>query len=242
MSESQIVIGISKGSGDTKYAQYERWLKAADASIHCLDLSLLPPEEAVRELNRCSALVLTGGSDIDPELYGKPDERAKCKDIDRPRDRFEFALIQRARLINIPILAICRGMQLFNVFLGGTLIVDIATEKPDALVHRNEEGTATHPIAIDPTSLLKTITGADEAIVNSTHHQAVDKLSWYLKPIATASDGIVEAFEWNDQKEKPFLLALQWHPERMMESPMSTALALSFIAAAKDYFPHHRVD
>jgi len=240
---ASLFIGISKASGDTKYELYESWLKQVDSSIECIDLSGIQPDEAVQALSRCSALVLSGGTDIDPELYERPDERERCRNIDRGRDKLELALIQRARLIDIPMVAVCRGMQLLNVFLGGTLIVDVPSDKPDALNHQQEEGDAMHPVTIVPQSLLHRSAGVLEETINSAHHQAIDKLSWYLKATAQAPDGIIEAFEWSDQAEKAFLLAVQWHPERLpFKNPLSGKLAQAFVEAARGYVPHHRID
>ena len=230
-------IGISTGVPSAQGEQYAAWLQSIDPSISCIDLSLSPPDDAVQQLGACRALVLTSGPDIDPDLYEKPEDHALCPETDRARDQFELALIQRARLINLPIFAICRGMQLLNVFLGGTLQVG----KSDGILHNGDE-VPEHPIRIEPSSLLHGIVQTEEITVNTAHHQSIEKLSWYLKSTATAPDGIVEAFEWSDQTEKPFLLAVQWHPERLPhDHPMSGALAKAFLDAAKAYIPHHRV-
>jgi putative glutamine amidotransferase len=233
-----ISIGISSGHGPAHEEYYTAWLKGIDPAVTCVDLSLAPPNDAVQLLNGCSALVLTSGPDIDPDLYEKPEEKALALKADRARDQFELALIQRARLINLPVFAISRGMQLLNVFLGGTLKI---VTSPDGLEH-NRDDELEHSITIAPDTLLHSLAGLTEATVNSAHHQSIDKLSWYLKPVAVAPDGVVEAFEWSDQTEKPFLLAVQWHPERLpKEHPMSGKLAEAFLGAAKAYIAHHRV-
>jgi putative glutamine amidotransferase len=238
-----IMIALSKGSGNKFYELYDLWLKTADPSIECIDLSLLPPEEAVQALNACKGLVLTSGGDVDPDLYDQPEEEDRCRDVDRGRDKLEFALIQRARLINIPILGISRGMHLVNVFLGGTLTVDLAQDKPGTIRHDFEDGVAEHAVAFPVDTLLQKMTGVHESEVISTHHQGIDRLSWYLKPCAMAPDGLIEAFEWGDPTDKGFLLGVQWHPERMpFEAPVSGAVAKAFLEAAKAYVPHHRID
>lgn len=236
-------IALSKGNGNHLYELYEPWLKTADTSVECVDLSALPPEDAVRALNACQGLVLTGGGDIDPDLYDQPEEEDRCRDVDRGRDTFEFALIQRARLINIPILGIGRGMHLVNAFLGGTLTVDLAQDKPGVIRHEFEDGVAEHAIAFPAEAALQKITGVHESEVISTHHQGIDRLSWYLKPCAVAPDGLVEAFEWGDPTEKGFLLGVQWHPERMpFQAPVSGPIATVFLEAARAYVPHHRIN
>jgi putative glutamine amidotransferase len=238
---ASVVIGISKASGSKAYEMYEPWLQGSDPSVECIDLSQMPPDDAVQALASCSGLLLTDGPDVDPELYEKPEERDRCRDVDRGRDKLELALIQRARLINIPMVAIDRGMQLLNVFLGGTLFIDLASDNPTAVLHDGDD--VPHPVAIVPETLLHHSCGVLEGTVNGSHHQAIDKLSWYLRVAATAPDGGIEALEWNDQTEKPFLMAVQWHPERLaFENPLSGALAASFLSAAKAYVPHHRID
>jgi putative glutamine amidotransferase len=238
-----VKIGISKASGNKNYELYEQWLKAADPSVECIDLSLLPAEDAVQALGACAGLVLSGGPDVDPELYEKPEERARCTDLDRGRDKVELALIQRSRLINLPVMAISRGMQLFNVFLGGTLTVDLAIDKPSNIAHGWEDDQAEHALSVIPQSLLHHMTGIDESRVISTHRQGIEKLSWYLKASATAPDGLVEAYEWSDPVEKGFLLGVQWHAERLpFEHPLSGPIAKAFLDAAKAYVPHHRID
>jgi putative glutamine amidotransferase len=236
-------IALSKGEGSHKHELYEQWLKTGDQSVECVDLSLLPPEEAVTALNACKGLVLTGGPDVDPDLYDQPEDEDRCKNVDRARDKLEFALIQRARLINIPILGIGRGMHLVNVFLGGTLTVNLAEDKPGPTNHDAPEEVAEHPLALPADTMLQKMAGVSETSVISTHHQGIDRLSWYLKPCAMAPDGLIEAFEWGDPSDKGFLLGVQWHPERMsFESPMSGPVAKAFLEAAKTYVAHHRID
>lgn len=238
-----VTLGISKGSGAPEYHLYKRWIQLLEPLAECVDLSALRPEEAVSTLNRCGGLVLTGGGDIDPDLYERPEERERCVGMDRGRDKFELALLQRARLLNLPTFAIGRGMQLLNAFLGGTLVIDIPLLKPDALRHDGGRQEASHGIIIAEGSLLRNAAAVSEGTVNSAHHQAIDKLSWYLTPTASSSDKIVEAFEWSDQAEKPFLMAVQWHPERLpLENPLSGKLLQGFLDAAKAYVPHHRMD
>ena len=235
-------IAISKASGAEKYVKYATWLQAADAEMECVDLSAFPKEEAVeQQLSMCRGIVFTGGPDIDPERYGKESERARCT-IDPGRDKLEFALLERARVLGLPVLGICRGMELLNVFFGGTLIVDLVKDRPSSTVHRQENREVMHEVSITNPSLLFDIVKVSKGDVVSSHHQAIDQVASALKACATAPDGILEALEWADPKEQAFLLGIQWHPERMeVESPLSLAIAKRFIDEARRFIPHHKM-
>src|SRR5216684_2956644 len=153
-----------------------------------------------RSLDSLDGLLLTGGTDVNPALYG--DQRhPKTEDPDDPLDELEMALLRDALSAGLPVLAICRGMQLFNVFHGGTLIQHLDShDSPDEL----------HNIQIVPNSRLAAILGEGEHIVNSRHHQAVARVGGGLIVSARSSDGVIEALERPGQS---FAVAVQWHPE-----------------------------
>jgi putative glutamine amidotransferase len=229
-------IGISKASGSPNYAKYEEWLRLANALITCIDLSLLPTEQATVTLESCAGLVLTGGPDVNPARYGKDYELSRCY-IDNERDDFELALYAKAKELKMPVLAVCRGAQLVNVAEGGTLVIDIPTDTKTTHEHARVNDTdGEHGIDIQHGSILTKITGEIEGMVNSAHHQAVEKLGEGLRISAVSDDGINEAIEWNDFTGKPFLLGVQWHPERMnYANPFSIALANHFLFEAESY-------
>jgi gamma-glutamyl-gamma-aminobutyrate hydrolase PuuD len=162
---------------------------------------------------RLDALVFTGGGDIDPLRYGGPAEAAQ--DVDRVRDAAETALISEALDRGLPLLAICRGAELLNVCLGGTLVPDLATL--GGAHHWNTErwSEGVHPVEVAPGSRLAEITER-VFMVNSIHHQAVDRLAPGVTAVAHSPDGVVEAIEVNDH---PFALGVQWHPECLAEPP-----------------------
>jgi putative glutamine amidotransferase len=136
----------------------------------------------------------------------------------------------------MPVLGICRGQQLINVALGGSLVIDIPTDLTNPVIHQIEEGDATHRLFLEDGSYLKDIADVDSALVNSNHHQAVDKLSRELKPSGYTRDGIIESYEWRDVSFKSWMLAVQWHPERLeRDHPLSEPLASEFIEAAEKY-------
>jgi putative glutamine amidotransferase len=168
----------------------------------------LEPVENVTTLDELAGLVLTGGSDVSPELYGA-ERQPETGESDRDRDERESALLDEALARDLPVLAICRGLQLFNVVLGGTLVQHVEG-------HRFPGRPEVHPITIVPATRLASILETHSYAVNSRHHQAVDKVGRDLTVAATAPDGIVEALE---MPRKRFVLAVQWHPEDRTDGP-----------------------
>ena len=158
-------------------------------------------------------ILFTGGGDADPVLYGE-EKLPQCHEPDHDRDSFELELFRAARELGRPILGICRGCQLINVAMGGTLVQDIPSQRPDAVPHyQSQDGTNTfHSVNITESSLLHGIIGKDLIEVNSFHHQAVRDPAPGLAVSAFAPDGIIEAVEGT---EGSFLLGVQWHPEYM---------------------------
>lgn len=180
------------------------------------------PAVVAEAVARCDGVLMTGGDDIDPKLYDKnmPAELAKKAGPPEPnRDIWEKELIDEIFARRKPLLAICRGHQMVNVALGGTLIVDIPTQLPNALNHRQMERKTelVHEVKVEPDSLLARLAGQGTFGVNSTHHQAVDKLAPPLRAVAKSSDGVVEAMELKDAAALPFLLTVQFHPERLID-------------------------
>src|SRR5690625_2067967 len=165
-------------------------------------------------LDRCNGLVLSGGEDIEPERYGE--ERREGLGMTNPaRDEMELEALTLALERELPILGICRGCQLINVYLGGTLYQDLTLEKPSPVRHLQEEPweVRTHRVSVEPDSRLAEIVVSDNLVINSFHHQGVKELATGLRDVAHAADGTIEAIEWDDDS-KPWLLGVQWHPER----------------------------
>lgn len=157
-------------------------------------------------------LVLTGGEDVDPAYYGQ-DRHARLGNVDRMRDAFELALFRDAQAHRLPVLAICRGIQLVNVALGGSLWQDLPSERPEALDHNppTNRDVRTHPVEIVTGSRLAQALGATRCDVNSFHHQSIRDLAPGLLVTGRAPDGEIEGVE--SAGEDPWLLAVQWHPE-----------------------------
>jgi putative glutamine amidotransferase len=169
-----------------------------------------------------------------PGYFGKAEDSARCS-IDPYRDTLEMSLIGAALEREMPILAICRGMQILNVALGGTLIIDIPEDHPNPEIHQIDDGDAMHMVRLNKNSLLFKLAKIDSAEVNSNHHQAVDILADKLTASAVSRDGIVEAFEYTDYENLPFMIGVQWHPERLGHPDMSDAIGKIFLEKAEEF-------
>jgi len=219
--------------------QGTRRVRVNDAYVHALERAglvpvVLPPLENVRQAARVlaavSGLVLSGGEDVDPALYGAAPSPA-LGTVHARRDAWELALVHAARDASVPTLAICRGIQVVNVALGGTLVQDIPSERPGALAH--EAGTAraarAHDIEVEPGSRLASALGATRLAVNSFHHQSVDRPAPRLRITARSDDGIVEGLE-TDRHDPWYAVGVQWHPEDLVdtEEPWDRQLFATF--------------
>ena len=177
-----------------------------------LVLPIGAPSTAAAYIAQVDKLLLGGGQDVDPLLYGE-EPHPKLKATNRARDLFEQALIEAALEQHKPIFAVCRGMQLLNVTLGGNLFQDLSLYT-DWTVRHDQVGTppthASHSIQVTPDSLLHELVG-ETYQVNSYHHQGIKRLSKDLKVTARSYDQVVEAVEWIDESQR--VLGLQWHPE-----------------------------
>ena len=192
----------------------------------------VPGEQAAGYMERLDGLVLSGGVDVDPDCYGAQ-PHAKLGEVDRARDRFEIAAVKAARSAGLPILAICRGMQLTNVAFGGTLVQDIPSQVERAFQH--EQSTTdieqhSHGVALEVGTTLRALAGVAQARVNSSHHQAVERMAEGFRVTAKAGDGVIEAME---HTSGPFFQCVQWHPERLVGDALTRALFTSFVDAAR---------
>lgn len=163
-------------------------------------------------VDTCCGLVLSGGEDVEPARYGEEPSPALGA-VEPTRDEMELRAVSCGLRREMPILGICRGLQLLNVYFGGTLYQDLATERPGELLHEQTEpwGRRSHGATVDPDSLLHGIVGQERLRINSFHHQAIRDLAAGLRVSARADDGLVEAIE---HLELPWVLGVQWHPER----------------------------
>ena len=182
---------------------------------------IVPPlssaEAAASVLDSVAGLVLTGGEDVDPARYGEK-RHEKVVSVNAARDATEAALVEEARARGTPVLAICRGIQILNVALGGSLVQDIPTQCESTIDH-DEEGARTsrsHEISIEPGSLIAKAVGTEHCSVNSFHHQSVKRVADGMRVTARSPDGIIEGIESTD--EDWWAMGVQWHPEEMTES------------------------
>lgn len=204
--------GISRC--DRNFEFYIKWLEKGNLPYKILDYNL----NNFEDVKDCSSLLLTGGNeDIYPEFYMDWDESKDRSKFKPQRDGFEFRLLDYAFDSNLPVLGICRGMQLLNCKLNGNLINDIQTVRNTVHTKINENEDRIHEVNVSDDSMLYNIIKQKKGKVNSSHHQGVDRLGEGLKATAKADDGIIEALEWSDNTSKPFMLAIQWHPERMID-------------------------
>jgi putative glutamine amidotransferase len=190
---------------------YARSLEAAGL-IPLIVPPLTDPTRAGEILDSTGGLLLTGGEDVDPKLYGAP-LHPKLGATNPQRDATELALIEAARERKFPILAICRGPQILNVAFGGTLYQDLPSERPSAINHNpeSERSERSHEVTITAGSRLAAATGASRMTVNSYHHQAACRVMMGLHVTAVAPDGVIEGIEGDDPAW--WVLGVQWHPE-----------------------------
>ena len=197
---------------------------------------LLEDEGTLRELyDRMDALLLPGGVDLDPENYGES-RLPTCGRLDPARDRVELRFARWAIAEGKPLFGLCRGLQILNVALGGTLYQDIAAQRRDAIKHDYfptagySRDHLAHPVTVTRGSRLDALVGRSPLVVNSMHHQAVRDLAPGLVPSAVAPDGVIEALESSGEQ---FVLGVQWHPESLIDrDPRMHRLVTGFVEAA----------
>jgi putative glutamine amidotransferase len=200
---------------------------------------VLPPivEMAEKVAGRIDGLLLSGGSDLDPSYYGEEPVPELNPTIPK-RDAFEMALVEHALERGVPVFGICRGLQVLNVALGGTLYQDLPSQlHPDLIAHRQQvpKWQWTHEVEVDGNSKVAGIMETDDIRVNSYHHQAIKDLSGDLVAVAHSSDGVIEAAESPNLSER-WLVGVQWHAEAMRDiGPENRNLFRAHVVAAERY-------
>ncbi|MGH9727311.1 MAG: gamma-glutamyl-gamma-aminobutyrate hydrolase family protein [Candidatus Acidiferrales bacterium] len=223
-------------------AKYENYLRAIErAGGAPVEISLLLPRNELRALaETLDAVVLTGSpADVNPALYGaarRPESAAADADLERT----DCALLEHAFAESKPVLAICYGVQILNVFLGGSLIQDIPSELQSALRHAPAKNSANaseltpepfHAVRFAPDSRIAKTFGALDAQINSSHHQSIREPGRNLHVAGRSPDGVIEAVEWIGDSN--WVTGVQWHPERMPGDALSQALFRDLIAATR---------
>jgi len=235
-------IGLTYTGSEEKHQHYVRWLKQSDPGIGIITLSA-ETKENKGSITDCDALVLSGGIDIHPGYYNSnhfvyPNMPQQFYE---KRDAFERSVFAAAQKKHIPVLGVCRGLQLINCILGGNLQQDLAAKNSvhKAIVNdQKKQFDKAHGLHITPGTLLAGIAGTERAVINSAHHQCVADIATGLMINSISDDNVPEGLEWKDKKGKPFLLCIQWHPERMYEfqleqSALSLGIRNLFISAIK---------
>jgi len=227
------IIAIARCS---KLPDYEESIRRAGGEPWVVEAGINLAADVV---NRADGLLLAGGGDVNPELFGEA-PHPTFDAAESGRDGFEIELITLATTRDLPLMAICRGIQVLNVARGGTLVQDIPTELTGTLEHKlavppHAAVDLAHEVWIENDSLLSRLTGdagksPDTVDVNSRHHQSVKQLGQGLVTTATAPDGVIEAIEDPAQR---FLLGVQWHPENFYRTGEFRSLFEGFVSAAK---------
>jgi putative glutamine amidotransferase len=195
-------------------------------------LAPLPARRLEAIIERLDGVCLSGGPDVEPACYGSP-AHPELGPTEPEVDLFELGLVRAARRRGLPILAICRGMQVLNVARGGTLAQHLP-DLGDEIAHRQTTPASqpSHSVAVAADSRLARIAGSDRIDVNSFHHQAIDRLGTGLEPVAWSADGVIEAVE---APGDPFTLGVQWHAECLTDRPEQARLFVSLIDAAESH-------
>jgi putative glutamine amidotransferase len=227
--KQKITVGITDCS---KYANYESWL-LSEPEVEVIKLSQKLKNSA--DAKKCDGIILSGGEDVHPRYYNKPEYEAYCHEINEPRDEFEFKVLDEVEANQLPLLGICRGLQVANVYYKGTLVPDIPSfGKFNHSRYSNVDRY--HTIDVDVTSELYKITGVAKGEINSAHHQSAELIGKGLVANSLSIDGIVEGIERQKSEGKPFLQLVQWHPERMtdLDNPFSKKIKQAFLNAIRN--------
>jgi putative glutamine amidotransferase len=230
----ETIIAISKAHGSSGYIQYKKWLISLDSSLILYDLYELPIDSAIIIMQTADALLITGGPDVNPNLYSYDSMAFVCEEPDNYRDSLETLTIKYAFNHKLPILGICRGQQILNVTFGGTLITDIPSQHPSSIIHRMSKGKSYHSIYLGRNNFLRSIFNKDSTTVNSAHHQAVEKLGNHLTVFAYSKDSIIESIGFEKSYYSNFFLGVQFHPEHMIGTEISKNIGMEFISSARN--------
>ena len=205
-----------------------------DAGVRRDELVVMRPGDPIE--GEFDGVVIGGGDDVDPVRYGRNILEGANVEIDHGRDAVDFPVFEEAWRSHVPVLGICRGLQVVNVARGGTLVQDLPLERPSEVAHRRpkKENRRDHPVTVEPGTRLARIAGGSEIDVNSRHHQAIERAADGFVVAATAPDGVIEAIEAKDGR---WLVAVQWHPENLTDDAVSQRLFREFVAEVRRRSP-----
>jgi|ERR1041384_3864124 putative glutamine amidotransferase len=234
-------IGVTDTMDDRgAIERYLSWLRSGSPEIECVKLSY--ENGQANAAGTFDGILLSGGGDVDPVLYGARAGHPTLHDVDQKRDSFERGVLDRALRDGTPVLGICRGLQIANVHFGGTLIADL--EEAGFPGHEDEKGNeCDHGVLLERPGVLKDSVGTSAGTVNSRHHQAADRPGEGLRVVARSGDGVAEAMELEEPGRNPFFLLVQWHPERMNggDNPFSADILRRFVRAVQTNSENNRI-
>lgn len=235
-------IALSASNLEKADRYIEALVQAGAGREEIISLLADPPGQSPPAVDGLNGLLLSGGDDIDPPLFGETLRYDNVK-VDRARDETELKLLDDARKRRLPILCICRGIQVLNVAHKGTLYQDLLRDKATTHQHKQTEVKGvgrekeTHTVTIEPDSLLARVMGTTSSRVNSIHHQAIKDVGKGLRVVAYSEDNpedkVIEGIEL--EKDYPFLLAVQWHPEELVHRPPQLKIFERFLAACRTF-------
>lgn len=208
----ETLVIVSKKYDDRRF---ENWIAHFDSSVRVIGMYQTHDDSIQYYLQRANGIILSGGVDINPVHYGKPEEVNRCGKLDSRRDSLETLLIEYAIDKNIPILGICRGFQLMNVVNGGSLIVDIPSDFDTSVIHRIPNDYVEHKVKVSPNNYLASLCDTITGMVKSKHHQGIDRLADNFIACAYSPDSLIEAISWKDTAQLTYFVGVQWHPEMM---------------------------
>jgi len=227
-SEKKTLILVSKDN----HSNIQKWLHKTDSTLDIREFYMIPNDSMNYYLLKADAIVLGGGEDIHPSMYGHNEYLGVCGEIDLFRDSIEQLLIHQSFRNKIPLFGICRGEQILNGATGGTLIPDIPSFLHTSINHR-AESDSDHVVIFAENSWLKNLLKSDSVWVNSRHHQCIDKVAPGFIVAATAPDGVIESIRYADTLQQPFIAGVQWHPEGLLDEP-SMKIAKLFLSYCRE--------
>jgi putative glutamine amidotransferase len=230
--QKPLIIALTK-ERKIEGKKYGQWLRMQDSTIRFIYLSELAFDDLADSLSLADGILFTGGADIHPALYGKAIDAVRCGAFDTIRDQYEMEAFRLASKLNLPILGICRGLQMINVAMGGTLYIDLPQDKGSGELHRvGTEDWAEHTVTLIPGSKIASLINTGVVTVASNHHQGIEQLAPGLQATATSSDLLIEAIE-SPRQSKQWIMAVQWHPEWMAHDDLlSNEIAKAFLTQA----------
>ena len=246
VTENNIPRPLILVSKDTK-ASFQIWLlKSTDnQKLECLNMYPIKNRDSIKHLLRLAdGIIISGGVDIYPGLYGKLEDKDRCGVTDQYRDSLELLMISYALQNKIPLLGVCRGHQILNISQGGSLIIDIPEDIGSNYLHRdsrmkekNKSTAVYHNVYVEKGTFLYNIVKVDSGNAYSNHHQAVEKLALSYISSSFAKDKIIESIEPKDTLMHPFILGVQWHPEAMdIKNPLSGTIGRKFMYKVNQHF------